>query len=412
MIQHLEQEIKIELGNAIKVYVAVALMKEYGYNHISETIPANCECHFVLGVDLPTSPNVLEELFQKESETHKTRIFGNSENYHPKVYLIEKANGELVAFVGSANATKGGWTHNVELNIRINDPIETKKIKSWFWEQFDRSNALTERFINDYRNVYSRNRSYRSIIRSNNAVIESLETTSTANEQVLTSQFFSESDFMAFDQQFHEDRSIKARERRGEVRTKLIRLHDLMYERFPEFGMMNIYPARRKNDYTSQHFHSPRSAAQKSAIWFNYGKNIPRFTNHFRLQIILINRDVRKIGYWLYGSPNTCYEDRQRLRVRLENDTVFLNRLYSAINNLGASYELCLGSKTLQVADLIQKEGLKAFLLKDSIEVDFIIGRDYDPNDPRLSKENIVENTLNEFSRLYLVYSLLTDANS
>lgn len=414
MITHLENELVSELSKANKVYIAVALLKEYGINAITASLPPDCEQFYVLGVDLPTSPNVLENLFQKESERHKTRIFQGSENYHPKVYLIENKNDGLVAFVGSANATKGGWTHNVELSFRVDNPKETQKIKSWFWDQFERSKPLTTTFISDYRNVYSRNRTHIASIRSNNDIIDEEKTNSADNQPVHLSQFFTESDFFAFDSQFHLDHSKGAVTRRAAVRNKLIHLHDLMYERFPEFGMMNIYPARRRNNLTSQHFHSRGNYdIRKSALWLNYGKNIPKFTNHFRLQVIFINRQEKKIGYWLYGTPFTCHEDRLRLRNRLENDNIFLDRLYFSIINLGASYELELSSfDTLNVGDLKDREQLRTFLLEDSPESDFIIGRDYHPNDPRISVENIVENTLSEFARLYLVYSLLTDPNS
>src|SRR5690349_12399312 len=96
-----------ELEQAVEVWFALALVNENGYNYLQALLSHECIQHFLIGINLPTSPVVLTKL---HSQTKiKARVFKSSQTFHPKVYLIRKGDGRLLAFVGSSNATSGGF---------------------------------------------------------------------------------------------------------------------------------------------------------------------------------------------------------------------------------------------------------------------------------------------------------------
>ncbi|MBU4360842.1 NgoFVII family restriction endonuclease [Patescibacteria group bacterium] len=68
----------------------------------------------------------------------KIRIY-TKETMHAKMYLIEKKDKSRVAFMGSSNISISGFNLNTELNIRIIDEKQIKKLSKWFKEKWDKS---------------------------------------------------------------------------------------------------------------------------------------------------------------------------------------------------------------------------------------------------------------------------------
>ena len=55
---------------------------------------------------------------------------------HAKMYYIEKKDETSVAFMGSSNISLSGFNLNTELNIRLTDENQVKKLKAWFDEKW------------------------------------------------------------------------------------------------------------------------------------------------------------------------------------------------------------------------------------------------------------------------------------
>lgn len=122
IIEQLGPELKKALKEAEEVWVAVALMNEAGLNEIESNIPDTAKVTYILGIHLPTHPKVLKRLFHQELINESIRLFLYSETvYHPKVYLIKKKSG-FTCFIGSGNATSGGFQSNIEMGVKLEIP--------------------------------------------------------------------------------------------------------------------------------------------------------------------------------------------------------------------------------------------------------------------------------------------------
>lgn len=412
MIENLESELIPHLKEAKEIHIAVALMNSYGLDTIEETIPEDCLRKYLVGIHLPTPPNILQRLMESESRNSakiSSKVHVSHSNYHPKVYVIRKKDDQLIAFIGSANATRGGFKSNIEMTTSIEDQKRCKHLLSWFGKLFEQSSSLSQNFIDGYKTRYIRNKQLESAQRSNNEHFYQEHSEQANSTFVSETQFFTQSDFDAFAPSTHFETDGPFVDARGQVRRKMINLHYAIFPQFVDYGMMNIYPARRKQDYTSKHYHSQGIFNAKESIWFNYGKDRQGFTNHLRIQIILMNSERDQyVGFWIFCKPNSSIEDRQRLQTGLSNH-IFLDRLYKGLLSLGDFSWIAIGDDDRWISDIKDKEDLIEFLRSDDFSQEFLIGRNYHPNHPDISAENIYETTLIQFSKLYKIYSLMTE---
>nr|WP_287939339.1 phospholipase D family protein [Algoriphagus sp.] len=122
IIQQLGPELKKSLKEAEEVWVAVALMNETGLQEIESSIPDSAKVTYILGIHLPTHPRVLKQLSQQELISEQIRLFLYRKTvYHPKVYLIKRKDG-FTCFIGSGNATDGGFRSNIEMGVKLETP--------------------------------------------------------------------------------------------------------------------------------------------------------------------------------------------------------------------------------------------------------------------------------------------------
>lgn len=423
MLEYLETELIASLNGAKSISIAVALMKDYGFSIIENNLPKECTRKYLVGINLPTPPNILRRLLelQKNNPNHVvTKVYASRANYHPKVYLIEKKSGDLIAFVGSANATRGGLTHNIEMSFAITDSEDCVKLKAWFDSLFITAKSYDEKYISNYEVAYKKNRLLASTQKSNISQVTDNNQPVVGHRLIISlGQFFRQSDFDAFAVSNQMIKTQAVVDLRAEVKERLIELAEEIVPYFAEYGITDLHLGYRRNLYTSQHFHSGRSRGPKESIWLQFGKShaeLMRYegkfyqsiTNHERIQVILRNTDQEAyIGIWLYLSKQrSSYFDREKLKRGLD-DTNFIARLYEYVLALGGSYWLMMGNDEIWVSDLENSQQLVAFFLQDNYTQEIIIGRNYDPNDIELSEENITETVLVEFSKLYKIYDLI-----
>ncbi|MCZ8217584.1 MAG: phospholipase D-like domain-containing protein, partial [Cyclobacteriaceae bacterium] len=244
LVPHLHLEIIPLLKNAKEFRVAVALMNQYVLKIIEETLPVDCEKTYLVGVNLPTHPAVLERLLtlQQTLPNFKARIYKTKENYHPKVYIIrDKDDHTYTSFLGSANATRGGWYSNVEMNS-VHRKEKHSALSPWFDDLFARGTDFDESFIERYTKVFNRNKFLERTMRSNLEEILERDDFPPANiNQITDEHFFRISDFMAYAPSTHEVHDAPTIAGRDQVKARLLELDKLIYPYFSENGISELY---------------------------------------------------------------------------------------------------------------------------------------------------------------------------
>ena len=69
MYEKLQPELKAYLARAKNVYIATALLKEYGYRFLTKSVPEACKMHYIVGIDLPSDLSVFKQAH--EAPAHK-----------------------------------------------------------------------------------------------------------------------------------------------------------------------------------------------------------------------------------------------------------------------------------------------------------------------------------------------------
>lgn len=151
LITNLSEKLKDKLINADEIWIAVALINLDGLNFILDNTRKTCKHNFIIGIDLPTDPKALKVLNELQLKTNlDVSIYSDSNNYHPKLYLLSKDN-DYSAFVGSANCTNGGLKNNIELTTLIHDNNLCAELLEWFNDIKLRSKPLTTEFVIEYK---------------------------------------------------------------------------------------------------------------------------------------------------------------------------------------------------------------------------------------------------------------------
>jgi len=141
------------LANAEHCYIATAALSEPALDFLMSKLPPKCKVDIVTGLDLPTSP----ELLFKVLKQYPTRIhlsIHTKSYFHPNTYIFDLPFRKMVAFVGSGNFTMGGIRDHEELAYKIESEKGVEEVKSWFRSYFELAEALTERAILLYQEVY------------------------------------------------------------------------------------------------------------------------------------------------------------------------------------------------------------------------------------------------------------------
>jgi len=157
IIQQLGPELKKALKEAEEVWIAVALMNETGLNEIESNTSAIAKVTYILGIHLPTHPKVLKRLFQQELTNESIQLFlYRKAVYHPKVYLIKKKSG-FTCFIGSGNATDGGFRSNIEMGVKF-ETKDGSEVLDTINNYIKGSIKVTTDFLKEYAEVFEERR--------------------------------------------------------------------------------------------------------------------------------------------------------------------------------------------------------------------------------------------------------------
>lgn len=250
----------------------------------------------------------------------------------------------------------------------------------------------------------------------------------TSLKKITIDHFFQEEHYKTFDFDKIHLNSPEILEERKNVQYRLLELHDILYPEITRKGW-NIY-----EHYSSEHLVSgidienPFIPNTVQSIWLHYGKHedeiklykkltskkeTETFIQHIRLQVIIfhhgrLSSDNFGIGTWLvFGKPHGSIWDRDYLKRMLKENGSFQKQLYNHIIKLDSNYYLKVNNTIKNVREFNNYSELTSFLLTDDINKYFILGKDFEPSDVRITSNGIVSTIISEFELLYPIYSLV-----
>lgn len=411
MIQsNIKSSLENELKAAKELWVATAMISKAGWNFIQNSLPKLSTQHYLIGIDLATDPGVFEDIF-KQQEIN-ARVYETNFTFHPKVYLIRKADDTLTAFVGSSNTTTWGLEKNIEMNFQINDQLECQKLLTWFNTLYPNGYLITEKFISNYKLRFKR---ISPQIKQIQEEASELKLSLTQDD----GQYFSSNEHEIFYEKYHRVNSDDLKNIRRTIREKLLKLHNNIYPKFPKYGLTDIHGHHNASETVSRHFFNRFSGNYINAMWLHYGKskkqlaayaskdksiNKPEsFINNIRLQVI-VREDF--VGFWLVLGKNLgSIKDREHFRKQIANPKV-LNDFFNAFKMLEDEYWISVPNAPV-ISMIKTPDQLVEQLEKETINDYFIIGKNINLFDNRLSVTNLPETVLNEFRKLYPLYEIM-----
>lgn len=416
MLSKLEPALKAHLPQASKIFIATALINEYGYGVITNNLPKDCVLKMLIGIDLPTDAGVLRKVFAGENPlSHQSRIYNGGPYFHPKVYLIQNAaDGIFRAFVGSANTTAGGLSGNVEMSTETMDPSQCAALLKWFEEHWQKGDELTEEFLEGYSKSV---KLIRRRERSNRAQVSDLRkllkkpvfegnTSVTPVVAVPATQFFQSSDFEAYAVVNELDHGPVANQRRKAVRERFKTLDNRIFPKFKDYGLTDLYQHSHPASRVSNYFYRPGfTRREMRSMWLHYGygehERNDKFGDHPRLQVILHHHDI---GVWLVvGKDHGSYFERTRFKDKLLNDGNFREYVYRIFQDI-ADFTLVVNGVPRRVSDFADSAALSGFFAGDELNQYLMVRREFPPGDPDIADHAIDETILQDFARLYPLF--------
>jgi len=159
---HLSKAKELKFGVAFAKYSGFAMIED----GINKCLEHGAKVEFLLGLDFRTTePKVLRILHNMTTKNLNIKLFCFSDPsvndtpvYHPKIYLIRKAE-KIVISIGSSNLTAGGLQNNVEVNAII-EASEKDEVVSDIYGIYNRLKFQRGRFepslnyIDEYEETY------------------------------------------------------------------------------------------------------------------------------------------------------------------------------------------------------------------------------------------------------------------
>lgn len=405
ILNKIKNSLEVELKEAKSIWVASAMITKNGWDFMQEKLPKTATQNYLIGVDLATSPLVFESILSNLEIN--ARIYKNPYTFHPKVYIIQKKDKSLTAFIGSSNTTTWGLEKNVEMNFQVNDQTECKNLIKWFKSLYNDGYLITQDFIDSYKTKHKKALDKLKEVKKDSAIIKK-ELSKDKN------QFFSTNQHEIFKEKYHQINSDNLKDIRKSVRDRFLELHNEIYPLFNKNGLTDLHCHHQSRERVSRHYFNPFSGKYINAMWLHYGKSHSQllayptkdeksFIHNIRIQVI-IHED--SLGIWLvlgkdWGSVN----DRNHFRKQMKDSSI-QKKFFTAFKLLGNDYWINI-SKTIKISDIKTTKELVAITNKEKLDDYFIIGRNINWLDSKLSTSNITNTILGEFKKLYPLYEIM-----
>ncbi len=240
----------------------------------------------------------------------------------------------------------------------------------------------------------------------------------TMEEINFTDQFFKREHYEAFNPEKAGNEDYD-RERMA-VADRLLDLDSILW---PEIQLKkwNISHHPMQNHWTSTWQLSQAKAFfenEVKAVWLHYGKSkieletfkefqseesSETFIYHIRLQLVLRNNDF-EIALVL-GKNKGGRWDRGRYKELMQNPD-YRKRIFEMLKNLDDDYWIDFNDSNKMVKEFKTADELFEYTKHDKIESYFTFGKNIQPDNDSISEKNIVQTIMNEFEKLYPLYSM------
>ena len=393
------------LANAEHCSIAVAAISEPAFDFLMSKLPPKCKVDIVTGLDLPTDPNVLSKALEKYPNRVNFRIHTKSA-FHSNVYIFDLPFRKMVAFIGSANFTLGGFKDNEELSYKTDTEKGVEEVKTWFRSYFEYAEDLTEAIITQYQEIYPS--AIEREAQSNSEKREFIESVSgsftweTAN---LKDQYFQEENYLTFENRKAALNTQLVLFERERVQSKLLNLGEQLKPFMLKLKVHQHYDSRHIVSSMDPVFHYENRI---KGMWLAYGRG-KKELEEYKSQpqdMIYISIIIRRndFGIWLMpGKQNSGRQDREYFRNEMKSEE-YKAKFFTMLKSLGEDYWIDVAGDKQKVSSFKTADQLLESTEKDSLNYSFTIGRTYIPNHPDISSANILTTIQTEFMKLYPLY--------
>ena len=416
IVLRLENELKPMLHSASEVMIATAKMTQHGLDMLLDKIQDNCKLQLLIGVDMLTPASVLRELMNINKPNWDVKIFTKPKLFfHPKIYIV-KGNTDTV-FIGSANYTKGGMMTNVELSYK-SSPEQVPEFEAWFGKYFKLGVKIEKEFLDEYDILSKKIEETESTARNTLRDLKkkfSGEVPTAADLTAIdfTNQFFKYEHFNAFTGTKPTNESPEVNAERAKVWDRLYELHEQLHPAI-QAKHWDVHPHHMQEFVVSSYKHGEYTDESLSSLWLHYGRSeaeIERFKKDYgdrqtsmyqmRLQI-LIRAD--RMYVWLSAKNGGGVVDRTKFKEKMRSPG-YRDKFFTLLQALPKDSFVSINDEDRLVHSFTDPATLHSFVKEDNITQEyFIIGRQFQPDDKRLSVHNIVSTIIEDFTLLYPIY--------
>lgn len=393
-------------------YIATAAISEAGFDFIRTRIPTKTKMEIITGLEMPTSPAVLQRIWRNYQGRITLNIYTRND-FHANVYIFDLPYRKSVAFVGSGHFTLEGIKDSEELFYKINDPKEVENLKSWFIGYYEFAQPLTESLIEEYEWRYPAMKQRYHTSRLEKKQFFALTTAGFSWDHIkFKQQYFKKEDYLAFSSSKAYFTTPGLHAERVSVKTKFVALHELLKGDLQKLGLHAITDS---DSIVSSLDPADHTDSQLRSMWLDYGRSTTGLKKHdeataladlMHVQIILSQKDM---GICLVaGTTRKGKVDREYFKSSM-NDVEYRKQMFTLLSGLGAGYWIDVACERKNTDAFPTEDALWEFTKADQwMYYDFIIGKNYTPDAVDISNENITASIVREFAKLSLLMQHMT----
>jgi hypothetical protein len=390
-------------------YIATAAISEAGFDFIRTRIPTKTKMEIITGLEMPTSPTVLQRVWRNYQGRITINIYTRND-FHANVYIFDLPYRKSVAFVGSGHFTLEGIKDSEELFYKISDAKEIENLKSWFVGYYEFAQPLTEALIAEYEWRYPAMKQRDYATRLEKKQFLALTTAGFSWDHIkFKQQYFKKEDYLTFSSGKAHFTTPELHGERVSVQNKFIALHELLKDDLRRLGLQ----VTSDSDSPISSLHpADHTDGRLRSMWLSYGLSTTGLKKHdeattladrIHVQIMLGQKDVGI--YLVAGAPRKHEVDREYFK-RSMNDVEYRKQTFKLLNGLGKAYWIEVACERKSIDSFPTEDALWEFTKADQwMYFDFIIGRNYTPDAPEISSENIVPSIVKDLDKLLLMFS-------
>lgn len=385
------------LQQAEHCYIATAAISEEGFDFIRSRIPTKTKMEIVTGLEMPTSPGVLQRIWRNYQGRISLHIYTRN-RFHANLYIFDLPYRKSVAFVGSGDCTLGGLKDSDELFYRINDAKEIENLKSWFVGYYEFAQPLTEEIVSEYTSRYPLMKEHEHALRVEREQLLGLTTGFSWDHIKFRQQFFKKEDYLVFNSNKAGSDTDELRAERTDLQNKFVTLHELMKDELSKIGLRadgegivsSIDPARHPN-------------ALLRNIWLSYGLhaiNTKKLDDHSQASVRITLGQKELCLQLVVGTARQNKTERERFKTNM-NDEDYRKQTLQLFSKLGPGYWIEVACDRTPVEAIRTEEALREITKRDDGQHHrFAIGRCFEPNATEISQENVAVTLIRESTRL------------